>query len=249
MLTSCKVAFYKLNIYDANFESLSVWNHISESTFKGINLRKLCVEAFWIKCILNATETIIKTFDKSNSSSYRNSLAILHNNCLMYIMTTLSPSGIESSRVNCSSFLLVRDHSHITSAYKYINFTHLTLVRKNYKRNQKPESVSLPPDDVMCELLLCFPDKVYRNFLLVTFSFGGIPYHRQIQLPLIKIMFYNNYYFLSKILFRMKSDIEHIRKWCKSTWCKKQTFSFCSDVRTITINRQSSIKRPEKKAV
>ena len=31
------------------------------------------------------------------------------------IMITYSPSGFESSRENSSSFVLVRDHSHITS--------------------------------------------------------------------------------------------------------------------------------------
>ena len=37
-LTSCKVAFCKLNIYDANFTN---YHHMVESDFKGINFRKL----------------------------------------------------------------------------------------------------------------------------------------------------------------------------------------------------------------
>ena len=65
-----------------------------ESNFKGINLRKLCEKAILIKSIMlldnsdthqqNAIETIIRTTDLSNSSSYRNSLAILYNNCFMH---------------------------------------------------------------------------------------------------------------------------------------------------------------------
>ena len=49
MFTSCEVAFYKLNIYDANFSS---YYHMAESNFKGIYLRKLCGKAILIKCIL-----------------------------------------------------------------------------------------------------------------------------------------------------------------------------------------------------
>ena len=57
-----------------------------KSNFKEINLRKLCDEAVLMKCILtfdnwntrwlNATDTVIRTLDQSNSSTYRNSLAI-----------------------------------------------------------------------------------------------------------------------------------------------------------------------------
>ena len=57
-----------------------------KSNFKEINLRKLCDKAVLMKCILtldnwnthwlNATDTVIRTFDQSNSSTYRNSLAI-----------------------------------------------------------------------------------------------------------------------------------------------------------------------------
>ena len=57
-----------------------------KSNFKEINLRKLCDEAVLMKCILtldnwntrwlNATDTVIRTLDHSNSSTYRNSLAI-----------------------------------------------------------------------------------------------------------------------------------------------------------------------------
>ena len=91
MFTSCEVAFYKLNIYDANFTN---YHHMVESSFKRINLRKLCRKAILIKCTLmldnlnthysNPIETVIRTFDLSNSSCYRNSLTILYNNCFMY---------------------------------------------------------------------------------------------------------------------------------------------------------------------
>ena len=49
MLMSCAVAFYKLNISDANFTDK---RHLVESNFKGINLRKLREKALLIKCIL-----------------------------------------------------------------------------------------------------------------------------------------------------------------------------------------------------
>ena len=55
MFTSCEVAFYKLNIYDASFTSY----HMVESNFNRINLCKLCERAILIKCIL--------TFIKSNT--------------------------------------------------------------------------------------------------------------------------------------------------------------------------------------
>ena len=79
-------------------------------------------------------------------------------------MIILSPSEFESSRVNCSSFLLARDHSHITSVLKYTNFTPLVLVRKNNRFSSKiwnePEfdrtPLSLPPDDAIYELSLYF---------------------------------------------------------------------------------------------
>ena len=64
-------------------------------------------------------------------------------------MATKSALEFESSRVNSSSFLLVRDHSHTTSTEKYINFTPLAKL------------------------------KVSWNFLLLTLSFCGIPHHRQ----------------------------------------------------------------------
>ena len=62
--------------------------HMNESNFKGINLRKLCEKAIIIKSILTldnsntslAVETLIRTFDQSNSSTYRNSLAKPYNN-------------------------------------------------------------------------------------------------------------------------------------------------------------------------
>ena len=56
MFTSCEVAFYKLNIYDANFTNN---HHMVQSNFKGINLRKLCEKTISIKCIL--------TLDNSNT--------------------------------------------------------------------------------------------------------------------------------------------------------------------------------------
>ena len=81
MFTSCEVAFYKLNIYDANVTN---YHHMAESNFKKINICKLCEKAILIKCILtfnksnthepNAIETVIRTFDLLNSDSYRNSL-------------------------------------------------------------------------------------------------------------------------------------------------------------------------------
>ena len=49
MFTSCEVAFYKFNIYGANFTN---YHHMVESNYKGINLRKLCGKAILIKCIL-----------------------------------------------------------------------------------------------------------------------------------------------------------------------------------------------------
>ena len=49
MLMSCEVAFYKLNICDANFTDD---HHVAESNFKWVNLRKLFEKALWIKCIL-----------------------------------------------------------------------------------------------------------------------------------------------------------------------------------------------------
>ena len=61
----------------------------------------------------------------------------------------------------------------------------------------------------------------------------------EIQLPLISIMLH----FLLQILFRIKFDIEHIRKYGKTAWCKHQTCSFCSDIRRNTVNPQSSNKR------
>ena len=87
-----------------------------------------------------------------NSTSYRNSLAILHNIVLCTIMATESALEFESSRVNSSSFLLVKDHSHIASTEKYINFTPLAKL------------------------------KVSWNFLLLTLSFCCIPHHRQFYL-------------------------------------------------------------------
>ena len=52
MFTSCEVAFYKLNIYDANFTNYH--DHMVGSNFKGINinLHKLYEEAISIKRIL-----------------------------------------------------------------------------------------------------------------------------------------------------------------------------------------------------
>ena len=83
MFTSCEVAFYKLNIYDVKFTN---YHHMVESNFKETNLCKLREKAISIKCILtldnsnthylNTIETAIKTFDLSNSSDYKNSLAI-----------------------------------------------------------------------------------------------------------------------------------------------------------------------------
>ena len=54
--TSYEVAFYKLNIYDVNFTN---YDHMIESNFKGLNLRKLCEKTILIKCIL--------TLDNSNT--------------------------------------------------------------------------------------------------------------------------------------------------------------------------------------
>ena len=48
IFTTCEVAFYKLNIYDANFTN---YHDMVESDFKGINLLKLCD-----KFILNSVE-------------------------------------------------------------------------------------------------------------------------------------------------------------------------------------------------
>ena len=98
-------------------------------------------------------------------------------------MVTLSPSKFQSSRVNCSSFLLARDHSHTTSDEKNRNFTRFTLVRKKtiyfnqkYKINLNlAEPLSPPPDDIICELLYIFADKVNWDFLWVMFSFCGTP--------------------------------------------------------------------------
>ena len=44
--TSCEVAFYKLNIYDANFVN---YYHMVESNFKEINFRKLCEKINLVK--------------------------------------------------------------------------------------------------------------------------------------------------------------------------------------------------------
>ena len=56
MFTSCEVAFYKLNIYNANFAK---YNRMVESNCKERNLRKLCEKAILIKCYL--------TLDNSNT--------------------------------------------------------------------------------------------------------------------------------------------------------------------------------------
>ena len=56
MFTSCEVAFYKLNINDANFTN---YRHMVESNFKGINLPEMYEKAILIKCIL--------TLDNSNT--------------------------------------------------------------------------------------------------------------------------------------------------------------------------------------
>ena len=50
MFTSWEVAFYKLNIYDANFTNYH--DHMVGSNFKEINLHKLYEEAISIKRIL-----------------------------------------------------------------------------------------------------------------------------------------------------------------------------------------------------
>ena len=73
MFASCEFAFYKLNIYYTNFTN---YDHMTESNFKGINLRKLCEKAISVKCTLtldnsnthypSAIETVIRTFDLSN---------------------------------------------------------------------------------------------------------------------------------------------------------------------------------------
>ena len=129
--TSCEVAFYKLNIYDVNFTN---YHHVIESNFKGINLRKLCEKTILIKYILNldnsnthqlnTIETVIWTFDLSNSSNYRNSLAISAIIVLCTIMITQPPLEFDSSRVNYSSFLLVRDHSHSVNLKIYEFYTY-----------------------------------------------------------------------------------------------------------------------------
>ena len=49
MFTSCEVAFYKLNIYDASFTSY----HMVESNFSRINLCKLCERTILIKMHFN----------------------------------------------------------------------------------------------------------------------------------------------------------------------------------------------------
>ena len=49
MCTSCEITFYKLRIYDANFTN---YDHMVESSCKGINLSKLCEKAILIKYIL-----------------------------------------------------------------------------------------------------------------------------------------------------------------------------------------------------
>ena len=77
IFTSCEVAFYKLNIYDANIKN---YHHMVASNFKGINLRKQCEKAILIKYIVtfdnlnthqpNAIDTVTKMFDLPNSSSH-----------------------------------------------------------------------------------------------------------------------------------------------------------------------------------
>ena len=60
MLMSYEVAFYKLNICDANFTD---YYHVVEWTFKGMYLRKLREKAILIKCILtlnNVSRTLLK---------------------------------------------------------------------------------------------------------------------------------------------------------------------------------------------
>ena len=106
----------KLNIYDANFTNN---HHMVQSNFKGINLRNLCEKTVLTKCIStlndsntrypNTIKTVIRTFDLSNSFNFRNSLAISYNNCFMYRILV----EFDSSRLNSSSFLLVKDHLHI----------------------------------------------------------------------------------------------------------------------------------------
>ena len=133
MFTSYEVAFYKLSIYNVNFTN---YHHMIESNFKGINLRKLCEKAILIKCILNldssnthqlnTIETVVRTFDLSNPSNYRNYLAVSTIIVLCTTMITQSPSEFEPSKVNSSSFLLVRD-IHIQRQPKNISIFHPSL--------------------------------------------------------------------------------------------------------------------------
>ena len=49
MFASCEDAFYKLNIYDTNFTN---YHHMFLSSFKGINLPKLCEGAVLLTFVL-----------------------------------------------------------------------------------------------------------------------------------------------------------------------------------------------------
>ena len=155
MSLSYEVAFNKLSICDLSFKN---YHHMIESNY---NLHKLCEKAILIKCILtldssntdqlNAIETVIRTFDLSNFSDYRKSLAISTIIVLCTIITTQSSSEFVSAKVNFSSFLLVRDHSHVASTLKYRNFK------------------------TIAKLVVSW------NFLLVTFRFCSISYYRQLK--------------------------------------------------------------------
>ena len=80
------------SIFDLNFRN---YHLMIESN---LNLRKLCEKAILIKCILtldnsnihwlNPIEKVIRTFDVSNSSYYRKSLAISTIIVLCTIITT-----------------------------------------------------------------------------------------------------------------------------------------------------------------
>ena len=61
LFTSCKIAFYKLNIYDDDF---TIYDYMAESNFKGINLRKLCEHGYFDKIDFDSRILINRTLLK-----------------------------------------------------------------------------------------------------------------------------------------------------------------------------------------
>ena len=142
MFTSCEVAFCKLNVYYVKFTN---YHHIAQLSFKGINLHKLCENAILIKCILtlnnssthqlNNIETVTRTFDLSNSSNYRNSLASSTIIILCTILITQSPSGFEKSReISSSFFQLVILHIQRQPKHIYIYFRAIAKQEVSWQR-------------------------------------------------------------------------------------------------------------------